>query len=218
MKKILITVIAVSLFLLCIHAQKRSASLLDGIVIVLDAGHGGKDAGASCVEGNEAEVNLAIVKKLEKNLSQYGAEVVLTRDGDYDLASEDAHHRKQEDLTKRVQKITETDADLFFSIHLNSFPSTEVRGIQLFYQKANPASQNLCDLMHIHLSELSEHMMKDKPGDYYVLNESKVPSLLIECGFLSNAQDRTLLFQEDYQQKLAEQMTKAMLDYFSFYY
>ena len=207
-----------SFFLLMVHAREKKETLLDGIVIVLDAGHGGKDQGVNCVEGSEAQINLAIVKKMEQKLAKYGASVVLTRDGDYDLASKNAVNRKKEDLKARMELIEKHGADLFISIHANSFGSSQVRGMQLFYQEDSKASEQLCEMVHRHLEEAKIDLLKDKVGDYYVLKNSKVPSLLVECGFLSNAEDRDLLFQEYYQNLLADKMSKAVLQYFSFIY
>lgn len=218
MKKLLVIVCALSFFLLLIHAQEKKESLLDGITIVLDAGHGGKDQGTSCNEGSEASLNLSIVKKLQKRLNAYGANIVLTRDGDYDLAKKDATNRKKQDLHQRIAMIEQNEADLFISIHANSFSSSSVSGIQLFYQENNKVSKVLCENIHSHLKQVNQNILKDKTGDYFVLNESKVPALLVECGFLSNEADRKLLFQEAYQQKLANSIADAILQYFVFYY
>ena len=218
MKKLLVIVCALSFFLLLIHAQEKKESLLDGITIVLDAGHGGKDQGTSCNEGSEASLNLSIVKKLQKRLNTYGANIVLTRDGDYDLAKKDATNRKKQDLHQRIAMIEQNEADLFISIHANSFSSSSVSGIQLFYQENNKVSKVLCENIHSHLKQVNQNILKDKTGDYFVLNESKVPALLVECGFLSNEADRKLLFQEAYQQKLANSIADAILQYFVFYY
>lgn len=218
MKKLLVIVCALSFFLLLIHAQEKKESLLDGITIVLDAGHGGKDQGTSCNEGSEASLNLSIVKKIQKRLNAYGANIVLTRDGDYDLAKKDATNRKKQDLHQRIAMIEQNEADLFISIHANSFSSSSVSGIQLFYQENNKVSKVLCENIHSHLKQINQNILKDKTGDYFVLNESKVPALLVECGFLSNEADRKLLFQEAYQQKLANSIADAILQYFVFYY
>lgn len=218
MKKLLVIVCALSFFLLLIHAQEKKESLLDGITIVLDAGHGGKDQGTSCNEGSEASLNLSIVKKLQKRLNAYGANIVLTRDGDYDLAKKDATNRKKQDLHQRIAMIEQNEADLFISIHANSFSSSSVSGIQLFYQENNKVSKVLCENIHSHLKQVNQNILKDKTGDYFVLNESKVPALLVECGFLSNEADRKLLFQESYQQKLTNSIADAILQYFVFYY
>ena len=216
MKKLFIVVCALSFFLFYAHAKEHKKSLLEGLVMVLDAGHGGLDQGANCVEGSEAEINLKIVKKLQTYLQQYGAKVILTRDGDYDLASKHATNRKKEDFNQRMKLIQDNNADLLISIHANSFASSSVSGIQLFYQENNEMSQKLCKTMHQHLQKVNERVLKDKVGDYFVLKKSGTPSVLVECGFLSNAKDRELLFQEDYQDKIANQICKAIVSFFSF--
>lgn len=218
MKKLLTLICVLSFFLFYLQAKEQKSSLLDGIVIVLDAGHGGKDQGTTCKEISEATINLAIVKKLQHHLQQYGATIVLTRDGDYDLASNEATNRKKEDLKARMEIIQQNDADLFFSIHVNSFPSSDVQGIQLFYQKDNLTSKELTKYIHAHVQKVNDNILKDKEGQYYVLQESKIPSLLIECGFLSNLNDRELLMEDEYQNELTKAMCEGILDFFAFYY
>ena len=100
----------------CLHA-------LDGVEIVLDPGHGGKDDGARSNEAKEQEINLKIAQKLKKLLEEGGAHVTMTRDGAYDLASEGASNRKREDMKKRIELINQDKTDLFMSIHLNSYPT-----------------------------------------------------------------------------------------------
>ncbi|MEG0470505.1 MAG: N-acetylmuramoyl-L-alanine amidase [Longicatena sp.] len=198
-----------------VTALKRVQNLA-GIVIVLDSGHGGIDAGAKSGKYKEDEINLSIAKKTKALLEQSGAKVIMTRDGDYDLASKDAKIRKKEDMKKRISIINDKDVDLFLSIHLNAYPNTNVKGAQAFYQKDNEVARAFAQIMQKHLKTLTGTQMTCKEGDYYILNNAKKIGSLIECGFLSNAQDRSLLIQEEYQQKVAKTLYNGISEYFNF--
>lgn len=194
---------------------KRKYQPLQGITIVLDAGHGGIDGGAQAGSIKEEQINLSIVVFLKEKLEKAGASVVLTRDGDFDLASEDAKNRKRDDMAKRMALINQEDTDLFLSIHLNSYPNTSVKGAQAFYEKNNEVSKVFADIIQKHLKELTDSKMTSKTGDYYILNNANKVGSLVECGFLSNAQDRAKLVKEEYQKKLAQTLFDSIAEYFA---
>ena len=212
-------IIALSCILLCgaviqIHALVKSESLpLDGVVIVVDPGHGGKDEGAQKENVKEAKINLAISLKLKGELEKQGATVVLTRDGAYDLASEGARNRKKEDMKKRVDIINEERVDLFLSIHLNANPNVAIHGGQVFYQKNNEAAKAFADIIQKRMNDLNQTDKKSKTGDYYILNETKHSGILVECGFLSNDNDRNQLNTDAYQQKIAKLLSDGVCEY-----
>lgn len=187
---------------------------LSGITIVLDAGHGGIDNGAMSNDVHEQDINLNIVKKLQTLLESAGATVQLTRDGNYDLASDGVSNRKRDDMKKRVALINDELPDIFISVHLNAYPNTSVKGAQAFYQKDNEESLRLAKLVQKQFKELTGTKMVEKPGDYFILNETKKTGVLVECGFISNADDRSHLIQESYQQELAESLFDSILEYF----
>lgn len=197
-----------------IHALVRTKSLpLDGVVIVVDPGHGGKDEGAQKEGVKEAQINLAISKRLKSELEKQGASVILTRDGAYDLASEGARNRKKEDMKKRADIINAERVDLFLSIHLNAFPNVAIHGGQVFYQKDSEASKALADIIQRRMNECNQTDKNVKTGDYYILNETTPPGILVECGFLSNAQDRSQLSDAAYQQKIAKLLSDGVCEY-----
>lgn len=216
-KKIIIIsfVIGVMCIGLRFHVMaKREAKVLDGVTIVLDAGHGGKDNGAM-VEGiHEQEINLSIVEKTKKALEKKGANVVLTRNGSYDLASPNAKNRKREDMKKRMEIINQENTDLFISVHLNSYPNTNVQGAQVFYQKGNSASESFAKLIQNRLRKEADSKMSIKTGAYYLLNNTHKVGALVECGFLTNLHDRELLVQEKYQMKIASILCNSVVDFF----
>lgn len=198
-----------------VHAESKSQALpLSGVTIVVDPGHGGKDDGASGGELKEQEINLAIALKLRSELEKAGATVTMTRDGSYDLASDGATNRKREDMKKRVAIINEEPSDLFISIHLNTYPNVGIHGAQAFYQKGDEASAQLAEIIQRRFNDLTQSEKKSKTGDYFILNETNRPGVLVECGFLSNANDREALAQDSYQQKLAQLLRESIEEYF----
>ena len=195
---------------------EKDRKVLDGVVVVLDAGHGGKDDGARCENEKEQDINLSIVKKLQKQLQTKGAEVILTRDGKYDLASANASNRKREDMKKRMEIINADKVDVFLSVHLNSYPNNSVHGAQAFYQKGNAVSETFAKLIQKHFKVLTQTKMSAKPGDYYLLNNAKKIGSLVECGFLSNPEDRSNLKSPSYQEKVAQCLCNSIVEYFDF--
>lgn len=197
-----------------IQALVQTKSLpLDGVVIVVDAGHGGKDEGAQKEGVKEAQINLAISKQLKSNLETKGASVILTRDGAYDLASEGASNRKKEDMKKRADIINAKQVDLFISVHLNAYPNVAIHGAQVFYQKQSDASESFANMIQKRMNELNQTDKHTKPGDYYILNETKPMGVLVECGFLSNANDRAQLSDAAYQKKIAQLLSDSVCEY-----
>ena len=132
--------ILICFFLLTISLPNVTASInnlnLLGKIIVLDAGHGGTDSGAKNGKIVEKELNLLLVKKLEKELISRGATVYLTREDDNDLSTTTIN-RKRSDLYRRAQYINKISPDMYISLHLNSSPSPSWRGLQIFYTNNN---------------------------------------------------------------------------------
>lgn len=195
---------------------KRSYRHLNGVKIVLDAGHGGKDGGAKYQNINESQITLKITKQLQTKLEKAGARVILTRENNQDLSDANALNKKKDDMKKRIAIINEPDIDLFLSIHLNAYPNTSVKGAQAFYQIDNEVSRIFSQLIQKHLRRLTNTHMVNKPGDYYLLNNALKVGSLIECGFLSNPEDRALLITPQYQEKVANTLYDAMNEYFAF--
>lgn len=202
------------------HIQNINASRiyhsLSGVSIILDPGHGGKDDGARAGNAKEQEINLKIAKKLETLLKNNGANVTLTRTGAYDLASANATNRKKEDMKKRMEIINADKTDLFLSIHLNAYPNTSVKGAQAFYEKDNEVSKVFADIVQKNFKKLTGTNMTSKTGDYYILNNANKIGSLVECGFLSNDEDRSKLVTDEYQQAIAECLCNSIVEYFSF--
>ncbi len=190
---------------------------LHGLTIAVDAGHGGYDGGAvGRVSGvPEKGLNLDVARRLEKLLRAQGADVVMTRTGDYALCDEDPPIRKKlQDMQRRAEIIRLNDADMVLSIHMNEYAGRSESGPQVFYREGCPAGRLLA-------GAVQEAMIRElKPGkertalggDYYILTLG-VPSVLVECGFLSNREEEAKLMLEDYRQQVAQAVAQGVLDW-----
>lgn len=186
-------------------------------VVVIDAGHGGMDPGKVGInDALEKEINLSIATRLKTLLEQNGVLVVMTRQEDKDLASENASNRKNEDLRERVKLIQETAPALMVSIHQNSYPEADVDGAQVFYYSASEEGKLLGKVVQEQLkSELDDgnHRVAKANKDYYLLKKSGCPAVIVECGFLSNPKEAELLTTEEYQEKLAFAIHLGIMEY-----
>ena len=182
--------------------------------IVIDAGHGGYDPGKVAADGTEEKgINLAVAKALEGYLEQGGAVVYTTRTEDSSLSK-----NKREDLKNRADIANSGDADMFISIHQNSFPSGNARGAQVFYYKGSEQGKRLAELIQARLKEVADNANERaaKANDsYYVLKQTNIPGVIVECGFLSNSEERGKLLSEEYREKLAWAIYMGVSDYFS---
>ena len=190
---------------------------LCGLTIAVDAGHGGYDGGAvGRVSGvPEKGLNLDVAQRLEKILRAQGADVVMTRTGDYALCDEDPPIRKKlQDMQRRAEIIRINDADMVISVHMNEYAGRSESGPQVFYRENCPAGRLLAGaIQEAMIRELKP--AKERPalgGDYYILTLG-VASVLVECGFLSNREEEARLMQEDYRQIVAQAIAQGVLDW-----
>lgn len=197
-----------------VKAIKNEFLSVFGKVIYIDAGHGGKDNGAAVDGVMEDSINMAISKYLLEGLLNLGAYTLMSRTSDYDLADLYDKNRKSADLKKRVENVNVSRPDVFISIHLNTFPSNKVKGPQVFHQN-NENSKKLSEYIQQRMNTLTNTTRKTKLGDYYILNKTKATGVLIECGFLSNNEERSKLNENKYQKKIADTIILAIVDYFN---
>ncbi|MEI4832483.1 MULTISPECIES: N-acetylmuramoyl-L-alanine amidase CwlD [Bacillus] len=194
---------------------------LSGKIIVLDAGHGGPDGGAVGGEDIvEKDITLEITKKVRDYLQEQGALVILTRNGDYDLADKSTKgysRRKAEDLKKRVDIINKSDIDFFVSVHLNALPSGDSKGAQTFYYRSLVENERAAKFIQAELRTSLENTKRSAKtiSHVYLLKHAKTPGALVEAGFLSNVNERYLLNSEKYQQKVAAAIYRGVLRYFT---
>ena len=186
--------------------------------IVIDAGHGGIDGGASGKKTgvSESELNLKFAKCLEKLFNEFGFKTVLTREDMEGLYDENATSKKKSEMKNREETIKNCNPDLILSIHMNSFSSSNTRGAHIFYAKDNASGQALATSISSSLASGIEYVHKTpKVGDYYILNCTQKPAVLIECGFLSNEQEELLLQDEEYVQKFCYYLFCGVLKFYS---
>ncbi len=184
-------------------------------IVAIDPGHGGNDPGKIGINDKlEKDINLAIAMKLEKLLKKQDIEVVMTRTEDVGLYQESDSNKKRADMKKRVTLINESNADLCVSIHQNSYTSQNATGAQVFYYSGSENGQKMAELIQKTLIEKvdsSNRRVAKSNNDYYMLINVKCPSVIIECGFLSNWKEATSLADDYYQEQLAEAICSAVL-------
>ena len=189
---------------------------LSGHVIVLDAGHGGSDNGAVGPSRlTEKEVTLAVALKAERLLAESGAEVVMTRRVDMDVASPNASNT--EELGARVAKAT-YDAEIFISIHCNAFSNPQSNGMETFYYAGSADSYRLAALLNedlLNYGGLNNRGIKS--ANFYVIKHTSCPSSLIELGFITNYEEERLLASDEYQERLAQAIVAAINRFFNGY-
>ena len=184
--------------------------------VVLDSGHGGFDPGKESSDGIlEKHINLAIAERLKELLEKEGIRVVMTRTDDNGLYTESDSNKKIADMKKRCAIIDAAKADIVVSIHQNSYHEENVFGAQVFYYKTSTEGEKAAAVIQEALQEVNpENTKKIKANDtYYLLKKTEVPTVIVECGFLSNYAEAEKLVSEDYQKKLAEAVTKGILQY-----
>lgn len=197
-----------------VQATSTTLPLL-GKVIYIDPGHGGKDPGATYKDIYESNINLSISLKLGNILEKNGAIVLYTRTGDYDLAINNAINRKRSDLSRRANVINESNCDMFISIHLNSIASSTWKGAQVFYDDINSENKKIAEIFQSVLKENLKTTRKYKEmNDMYMYKRIKVPGVLVEVGFLSNPNERILLQDNTYQNKVSQSLYEGVIKYF----
>ncbi len=187
-------------------------------VIVIDPGHGGEDPGKVGInDALEKEINLEIAKKLEKILQEKGYEVVLTRTTDDGLYASTDSNKKVSDMKKRCQIIEEAKADIVVSIHQNSFSQESVYGAQVFYYKYSQQGAVLAEKIQSAIRQYADTENKRTIKDnstYYMLVHTPCPTVIVECGFLSNRVEAQKLCSEEYQDKIANAVCEGIEAYF----
>ena len=184
--------------------------------IVLDAGHGGVDGGAvGSLNVSEAEINLKVVNYLKDLLSGFGFKVVLTRSNSGGLYSLSAKNKKVSDMENRKKIIEKTNPNMVVSVHMNSFVSSTERGAQTFYNKECEQGKVLAELIQQEfVKNLTNARQNCSFADLFILNCVLAPAVVVEGGFLSNAEEEKLLVTSEYQQKIAYAIFCGILKYF----
>lgn len=188
--------------------------------IVIDAGHGGMDGGASGADGTvEKDINLAVAKRIRALLELSGIECVMTREEDLMLVGDDIkEHRKMHDLKNRLamaEEISKSGGNsVLVSIHMNNFSSPKYYGLQVWYSGNNAESSQLASYVQSYaatfLDTTNKREIKRATSAIYILDRATVPAVLVECGFLSNPEECEKLKSESYQTELAVTVFSAL--------
>ncbi|MCL1877856.1 MAG: N-acetylmuramoyl-L-alanine amidase [Defluviitaleaceae bacterium] len=208
MKRILIAAFIIALF----STNTAYALPLSYKIIVIDAGHGAWDPGKVQGKTEEKHINLDIALKLQTYLEQGGATVIVTRIDDSELSKS-----KRGDMHARQTIANASHADIFVSIHQNSFSSGGVHGAQVFYFDTSGNSERLATAIQSRICEFADPSNRFKPkanDNYYVLKQTRMPAVLVECGFLTNYNERQKLLSAEYQEKIAWSIYLGIVDYF----
>ena len=178
--------------------------------VILDAGHGGIDVGKTGVNGEkEKDINLEISKKIKKFLSDSNVTVKMTREGDERLADS-----QREDLKARTD-IMNGGALLAVSIHQNSYRDPAVSGAQVFYYTDSEEGRTAAGMIQAELNALAPDNEKEiRANDsYYILKNTRIPTVIVECGFLSSYTEAEKLADDEYQNRIAEAVSEGILQY-----
>ena len=203
-----------------VSVMVENASIKRGNCIVIDAGHGGEDGGATSCRGVlESTYNLEISLRLNDlfHLLGYDTRMIRTTDTSIYTKGETIAQKKISDLKERVRIVNKTENALLLSIHQNNFTDSRYSGAQMFYSKDNAEGEKLAGVMQKQFVSLlqPDNTRETKPvGDeLYLLNNTKNPAVMIECGFLSNPEEAQKLENEDYQRQVAFTVLTGISEY-----
>lgn len=204
-------------FGICFFALARTAAQAQRLTVVIDAGHGGVDGGVvgKTSGRKESDINLSISRYLQEEFEEAGFLVVQTRPTEAGLYGMATAGYKRRDMQKRAEIINSNSPALMISVHQNFFSLSSRRGAQVFFRENSENSRTLACSIQSALNNMPECVKKTDAlkGDYYVLNCNDFPAVIVECGFLSNAEDEALLLSREYQKRLASVIKEGALSY-----
>lgn len=205
-----------------LKTQETSSTPVSNHTIILDAGHGNPDGGAVGKDGSvESNLNLEIVLKLQNLLESSNCNVILTRsdeNGIYEADSNTIREKKISDMKKRVEIANNSNAELFLSIHMNKLEQSQYSGYQTFFKNKDDVSKIIAGNIQ---TSLNNFLKKEKSREIksisgiYLTKKVKIPLVIVECGFLSNAEENKLLQTDTYQDELAWSIYIGIMDYFN---
>lgn len=208
-----IVLVVLCLFVFSIQIISAQSLPLQDTIIMVDAGHGGRDSGTYYGDILEKDINLEIAKELEKELTKYGTIVYMTRKRDVDLSSIYDSAKKRGDLYRRLLLIKEKKCDLYISIHINWYDDNTLRGAEVLYNSINKENKVLAQSIMNRFKKELDSNRNIKTTDLYMYRNTTTPGVLVECGYLSNPTERKLLQKEEYQKRLAKTIIKGIIDF-----
>lgn len=194
------------------NAPVEKTAVLKGVTVVVDAGHGGSDGGTvgRATQTREADVNISIALLLEEELQALGATVVMTRKDEGAIGN-----TKNADMQKRREIIGGAEQDFTISIHQNSFGDAAVSGPQVIYAPSSEQGKVLAEQLQQRMNDI---LAPKKPRvaagvDKFITNSGAAPAVIVECGFMSNAEEEALLLKPSYQKKIVDAIVMGVVDY-----
>ena len=190
-------------------------------IIAIDPGHGGVDTGTQVGDIVESKINLDISNKLKTYLENNSYQVTQTRKSDtsLDTLSNIDDTRQRKDLDARTKIIDKSGAELFVSIHVNSYEQdSRMSGSIVYYNPLSPESKKLAECIQKQLNKMKivnfkRDTYEPRIGDYYLLNNTDIPGVIVETAFMSNPEDRKLLNQDNFKDMVAEAISKGISDF-----
>ena len=199
------------------EAASKQANHTDSRLVIIDAGHGGDDPGKIGVDGvQEKELNLKMALALRDLLEQQDVEVLMTREDVGGLYDERTSNKKVQDMRRRCELINREKPACVVSIHQNSYHEESIHGAQVFYYKTSKESGELAKILQKELARVVEptnHRQAKANDTYYLLKKTEAPTVIVECGFLSNWDECAKLQNEEYQAKLVWAIQMGVLKY-----
>lgn len=192
---------------------ETAAKAKSDVQVILDPGHGGFDGGKEGINGAiESEINLSVALLVRERLNEAGITSMMTREKE-----ESVGDTKVEDLKTRVSMINETKPHLAVSIHQNSYSSESIHGAQVFYYTHSDEGKKAALQMQTALLAVDQDNTRQakENASYYLLKRTEVPTIIVECGFLSNHKEAEKLIDEEYQNALAEAIVNGIQSYLS---
>lgn len=221
MKKIYL-LLSVLLFTTIFSSSVYASDFTDTqITVIIDAGHGGEDGGAVAKDGTlEKNLNLCITEKTKILFNLFGIRYITTRNTDKSVGNnklKSIKERKISDIHTRYELINNTSNSVLLSIHMNKYPDSQYSGLQVFYAPKSNESEFLAQIIQNNTKQLmqpdNDRQIKATNGSVYLLDKAIRPSVLVECGFISNEKELELLKDKVYQAKISYLLTKSILAY-----
>ena len=190
-----VAAVCAMVYALTLSTYRAGAEAYYDYVVALDAGHGGIDGGVvgTTTGVRESDLNLAMAYLIKDKLENCGFKTVMTRTDENGLYGSATGGFKQRDMRRRREIINEAKADMVISVHMNKFSSPSRSGPQVFYDGGSAAGKALADSMQTMLNGFTGNGHSALAGDYYMLKCTSAPSVIVECGFLSNPDDEKKL-------------------------
>lgn len=213
-------ILALVLLAGCIYGSYTLSHYVEGaevkkedVQVILDIGHGGSDPGKVGIDNIvEKDINLKIGKKVKMNLEKEKITVMLTRENDEWVGTGENGNTKTGDMKARVKMINEIKPSIVVSIHQNSYQDPAIKGAQVFYYSHSNEGEQLAKIMQESLREIDteNHRQVKANNTYYLLKRTEVPTIIVECGFLTNPEEASKLAGEEYQTQVAQAIVKGI--------